>query len=245
MLGLELETAGFVAAFARTSAWAHTAPLIADRTVPRRVRVAVAALAAVVVSAARPPLAPQQLWVALPGEILFGLMAGLLARVVLAGAEAGGQLIGVQIGLGFAGVLDPDAREDMLPTRKIAFGLAGFAFLAADGLERSIQVLAVAPAPVQGPTLIEAAQALIASGTSVMVAAIRFAAPVLIAGVVANLAVAVASRAAPALNVFSVTLALVLIVSLATLIATAPGFVHELMLTGERASGAVVGMVRR
>jgi flagellar biosynthesis protein FliR len=221
----ETHTASFLLSFARTASWSQAAPLVGDRTVPNRVRVLFAAAVAVPLAMVRPTADYTGLIASLPFEVIFGLIIGAAARLVLAGAEAGGQLIGIQLGLGFAGTYDPVAQEESLPTRRIAYSLAALAFLAAGGLEESIRTLAL-PLPqdlLQAPMM-----ALVKSGSDVLYVAVRLAAPLLLAGVVANVTVAFASKAAPALNVFSVMLALFWIVGAAVLLMTAPLLVREL-----------------
>ncbi len=222
--------------FARTAAWAQAAPLVGDRVVPARVRVLFAAGVAAPLSLLRADADYSHLIATLPFEILFGLLAGAAARLILAGAEAGGQLIGLQLGLGFAGTYDPMAQDESLPTRRIAYALAALAFLSAGGLEESIRVLSL-PLPTdltQAPLL-----ALAREGADVLYTAARLAAPLLLAGLVANVTVAFASKAAPALNVFSVMLALFWIVGVAVLLVTAPLTARELSNVGLMARDAI------
>ena len=198
---------------------------------------------AIAVSGARPPIDVSSLPTAIPVEILFGLAAGFAARLVLAGVEAGGQLIGVQLGLGFAQFFDPSSGDEALPTRRMAASLGGLAFIATGGIELSVRALGT-PVPVS-PWALGALVGIVNNGGEVMAGAVRLAAPCLAAGVVANLAVAIASRAAPALNVFSVMLALGLLVGALALLATAPTLVGEVMATARHAADAVAAVLQQ
>jgi flagellar biosynthetic protein FliR len=241
MATIGLEVNAFLAAFARTTSWSLSAPLVGERFIGPRVRAAVAIVIAIAIAPTRTPMSFSALFTALPGEILFGLLAGFSARLVMAGIEAGGQLIGVELGLGFAGTLDPSAGEESLPTRRIAMALASIAFLDAGGLEASIGVLAVAmPA---SRTFESALRSIAESGSQVFAASLRLAAPVLLASVVANVTTALASRAAPALNVFSVMLAVFLAVGFVVLLASAPHLVGEVTRAAELAAEAPRRMV--
>jgi flagellar biosynthetic protein FliR len=221
----EVETASFLAAFARTAAWSHATPVVGDQIVPPKVRVVLAGAAAVPLALVRPSTTYAELIASLPVEIVFGLLIGASARLILAGVESGGQLVGVQLGLGFAGSYDPMSREESLPTRRIAYALAALAFLAAGGLEESIRALAL---PIPGDLFAAPLLAVVHEGGRVLYVAARLAAPLLIAGIVANTAVAFASKAAPALNVFTVMLALFWLVGTGVLIACAPLTVREI-----------------
>lgn len=232
----------FLAGFARTVAWLHTAPLTSDPMVPARVRVLAAALVALLLAPTHAPVEVAALPLAIPAELLLGGALGLAARILLAGVEAGGQLVGLHLELGFAGQYDPMAREEALPTRRIAYALAGLAFLGAGGLETSLYALG--RPVVDGRSFDRTLASLIAASGEVLVLALRVAAPVILAVVVINLAIALASRAAPALNVFSVMLAVVLVVGGMALSVTAPSFVRELQGTARSAIVATVEVAR-
>jgi flagellar biosynthesis protein FliR len=227
------DVCGFLATFARAAALMQTAPIIGDVMVPAKVRVAAAAATALAVSAVRGPLDPMMLPAVLPVEIALGLLAGLTARLVLTGAEVGGQLIGLQLGIGFAGQYDPSSGEESLPTRRIVAVLAGLAFIGLGGLDAMIRV--VAAPPPGGRTLAAMGADLILRSGEVLVIAIRVAAPLILTGVIVNLATGLASRAAPAINVFSVAFAVVLAVSGIVMVATAPIMIGEIASAAGRA----------
>ena len=112
--------------------------------------------------------------------------------------------------------------------------LAALAFVAAGGVQAGVRVLLVAPTTVTGLGL--AMAELVTQSNDILESGVRLAAPAMLAGLVANIGVAMASRAAPSLNVFSVILAAMLIVGGFTLITTAPVFAQEMRLFGERAA---------
>lgn len=230
----ERDVITFLPAFARAAALLHSAPLVGDRGIPRRVRVAAAALMALAVTPGRELLDMRSFWLAVPAEILFGLEIGLLARVTLAGAEAGGQLLGLNLELGFAGTFDHNQQEEMLTTRRFGFCIAGLAFLGAGGLESLVRALAVAAPEARGFALLT--ENLFTRSGQVLTVGLRVVAPTLLAAVISNLAVALTSRAAPAVNIFSVMLAFVLGSGLLVLIATAPSYVHETLRIGRAAA---------
>ena len=117
------ELATLLAVLARVSAWSYTAPLISGPSVPPRVRMGVALALAALVATARPAVDPDTLWSLIPAEVVLGLVAGFGARLIILGAEAAGQLIGMSLGIGFASFYDPGLGEDALPTRRIAGAL--------------------------------------------------------------------------------------------------------------------------
>jgi len=234
--------AAYLAVFVRSAAFLHAAPLTGDRQFSFKSRAAVSAALALAVAPIRPPIEPTTLPLVLPAEILLGLLAGFAARLVLAGAEAAGDIIGLQFGLGFAQSVDPARGEPSTTFRTLALCLAGLAFLAAGGLEAGVRVIAAAPSDPF--SLHGGLDRIIHQSGEVLVAALRLAAPALIAGTLANLGLALASRAAPALNVFSVMLAGLLIVGAIVLLATAPIFALQIGEIGERAVAALTAFIQ-
>jgi flagellar biosynthetic protein FliR len=220
--------------FVRASALFYAAPIIGERVVPARFRVGLAALAAFLVAGTRSPVALADVPSFLPFEIALGLIAGFAARLALAAADTGGQLVGLTLGLGFANQVDPMQGEDSLPTRRLASTLAALAFLGAGGLEQLIGVLAT-PTPT-AHALGGLLEQFMNAGGTVLAGGVRLAAPLLVVGVIVNLAAGLASRAAPSLNVFNVAFALVLVVGGLVLIASAPSFVRDVDAAGRQAA---------
>jgi flagellar biosynthetic protein FliR len=228
--------ASFLVSLSRTVAFLQAAPIVGDRIVPPRMRVTVAIMIAFAISTARGPMDLAAVPLAVPGEILLGAAAGFAGRLVIAGAEIGGQLISLHVGLGFAGNFDPVLGDMALAVRRIAWCFAGLAFLGAGGLETGVLVLA--HAPVDGRTLATAVSSIVHGSGQMLVSAIRFAAPAMLASLVVYLAAGLASRAAPALNVFSVMFAVLILVGGIILLASAPAFAREISVLGRSAAEA-------
>lgn len=237
-----VEVATFLCAFARITSFFSTMPFIGDKGVPPKFRVAAAALLAMAVTPGRTPVELSSLYLKIPLELMLGVGAGFAIRLAISGAEAGGQLMGLQLQLGFAGTFDPMLREEALPTRRIAFALAGVAFLSTGGLEAALRVVL---RPLHWTPSLATLPALIDASGGVMIEGIRMVAPLLCAAVIGNLAMALASRAAPALNVFSMTLAGLLTIGAIILIATAPAFAGELSDVARRAAASPLALFLR
>jgi flagellar biosynthetic protein FliR len=234
---LDATLATLIAAFVRAAAFTIASPVLSAPTVPPKVRVSLAATLALVSGAARDPLTPDALFAVLPLELMLGLVAGFAVRLALAGLETAGHLLGLLLGLGFASFFDPSSGDQQLPTGRIAFYLGGVAFLEADGLEHALLALTVVPAT---PTSLDTAlRALFDGSAHVLVSALRAAAPLLLANLASNLTAALASKAAPALNVFSALLALFLLIGGAVLLVTSPAFMQEVLGTGLSARDAI------
>jgi flagellar biosynthetic protein FliR len=226
----------FLAVFVRTTTWATLSPFIGDKGIPAKMRMAASVLFAVALHTIRPHIGWDRLFFALPGEVAVGVICGFSVRLVISGAEAAGQLIGTHLELGFASNFDPLMKEESLPTRRIAYALAGLAFLGVGGLEAAVRMLSApglsSPEPMG---LLRESMTLLAQASGY---ALALAGPVLCAAVVANLSMGLASRAAPALNAFSVVLSCVLVLGGLAAISTAPMFVHGLWAVARNAMEA-------
>jgi len=208
----------FVAALARAGGFAFTAPLLGEPTTPVRARLVFTVAVAAAVASAAPARDPADAVALVPLELAAGMLAGVSARLILDRVAAGAQLIGIHLGLGFAAEYDVRAGESASSMRRLVSALAGLAFLAAGGLEAGVRCVATPLAATDLHHLTGAVDL----ATSLMSHALAFAAPALVAATILNLGLAVINRAAPALNVFSVSLAAVMIGGGLVLLAVAP-----------------------
>ena len=221
----ETTIATAVTAFGRCAAFLYAMPFLGSVGTPGRIRVAVAAVLSVAVAFVRPPVSVDAIAVVLPLEILLGLAAGLALRLMFAAAESGGQLLGLSFGLGLASFFDPTSGESALVTRRLIATVAGLAFFVMGGLQEAMRILITAP--VDSSTIAQAVPRLMAQASSVLAVAVRFAAPALLTALLINVGMALASRASPSLNIFSVMLSALLIAGGVTMIVSAPAMVYE------------------
>jgi flagellar biosynthetic protein FliR len=235
----EPEIGALIATLARVGGLAATAPVIGDPGVSLRARLVfvLAVAAAVGVNRAPVPLAGLPIVAAL--ELAVGLATGFTARIVMSRVAIAGQLMGLSLGLGFAAQYDPHAGESAGVLRSLTTALAGLAFLATGGLEAVVRSAAASPADLAqlaalGPALVRHATAAFGHG-------LALAAPIVLAALVGNLALAVMNRAAPAVNVFSIALAAVLILGGVILLATAAHLVAGAIDTARAAIDVLAG----
>lgn len=231
---------GFMLMFVRTAAFLWAAPLTGDGRIPPKARVAVAGLIAMAFSSLHEVEASMQLGLQLPLEVGVGFIAGFTARVLLAGLEVGGELIGMQMGLGFAGSFDPSLGDMALPMRRIVFVIASFAFISVGGLQ-NVARLALLP-PVDVAVLFLSFGALMQAATELFLVGIHLALPIMVSVTVANIAMGLANRAAPALNVYSVMLTLTGLMGAGVLLLTSPMMASEIMARAYRAMASLPGL---
>lgn len=222
-------TAPLLALFgARVSGLLLVAPVFSSRTVPTMVKAGMAVLFTMLLAPAAgahvagvPALTPASIL----GEVLVGFAIGLGAALLVGAAEAAGELMAIQIGLSGAAILDPVSNANV-PALGTLMQLTALALLL--GLDLHLVMLdAVAASarliPVGSP--VDAAsgmRGMVEAGSTLFVLGLRFAAPVVAAVLIANVALAVLSKAAPQLNVLQVAFPIQIAIGLAALAASIP-----------------------
>jgi flagellar biosynthetic protein FliR len=216
--------------FMRLIALILTAPIFAERAVPVRVKIGLAvAITAVLAPTlpAPPPIHPVSLAGAaiLAQQLVIGAAMGFAMRIVLVAVETAGEIAGLQMGLGYAPLFDPE-RADLIPVLGQFLGLlALLVFLALDGHLHMLRVLAdtFRVLPVSGPGINAAGlRTLVEWGGHIFAAGVLLCLPLLGAMLIANIGLGILTRAAPQLNLFAVGFPLKLAAGLVVLAVTLP-----------------------
>lgn len=211
----EAELLAFLTSFLwpllRVAAMIQTAPFFGHPAIPARVKIALAVLIALVIAplVEVPPIDPfSGAGVLLIfQQFVVGAVIGYGLRIVFAAFELAGDLIGLQMGLGFASFLDParNAPSPLLATFLIFS--ATMVFIASNGhlvlihtLVESFAAVPVAPRPFAGIDWM----ALAGLGVIVFAAGVQIALPVLAAVLALNIGMGFISRSAPQLSIFAV-----------------------------------------
>jgi flagellar biosynthetic protein FliR len=121
--------------FVRVLALFSALPVLGQRTVPVRVRVGLSGLIVVAAQASLPPIPAVALDSALAlsliaQNLVIGLTLGFAVRVVFAAVEFAGELIGLQMGLNYAGFFDPASGAQGTATSRFFGTTIGFLFIA-------------------------------------------------------------------------------------------------------------------
>lgn len=226
---------GFVWPLFRIAAMLSVAPVIGARSLPRRVRAALAlVLTAVTVPLLPPgpqvePMSPAGILIGVQ-QVLIGLYIGFALRLAFAALETGGQMISTQMGLGYASLIDPQNGAST-PLLAQFYGLLGMLiFLGLDGhlllIETVVESFHVLPVSTDGLAL-QRWRELADAGAMIFAGAVKFALPAMASLLVVNLAFGVMTRAAPQLNIFAVGLPVTLLLGLAILLYSLPALAPE------------------
>lgn len=141
-------------------------------------------------------------------ELVIGIGMGLLVELFIAGIAFAGDVIGMQMGLSAAALLDPASNVQLPVVAQFLRFFAMAVFFAVDGHLFVVSALrdSFALLPPGGVVdLSEGLRALVFVASTMFVTAVRVAAPALVSLVLVNVALAAMSRAAPQINVFAVS----------------------------------------
>jgi flagellar biosynthetic protein FliR len=204
------------------------APAFSAKSVPVKVRTCMLLLftlllAPAAVAAARPGLPALQVTpAAFLAETLVGFAVGFGAAVLVGAAETAGDIMSTTIGLSGASLLDPLNGASSTVLAQFAQLFAVTVLLSVGGHVVMLDALAesVRAVPLGAPVDVQrGVAALVAGGATLFVLGLKFAAPVIAATMIGNVALAVVSRVAPALNLFSVAFPLQIGIGLAAVVA--------------------------
>lgn len=234
--------------FVRFLALLGAAPVVDNRAVPATLKVALALALAVVVAptvpeGARAGLAAPGWPAVLAQQLMVGFAIGFALRIVFAAVEVAGDLIGLQMGLSFAGFIDPASQDQSALVGGFLALLATLVFLAIDGhlmlvaaLADSFTIVPIAPDAHAVPT----ARRMLQWGGELFRIGLQLSLPVVATLLVVNLAFGVLARVSPQLNVFAVGFPATLLVGFAALAASLPYLAAPL----QRAMEAAVMVLR-
>ncbi len=205
---------GFTMILTRISAFFLVIPFFSWRTVPVRIRAAMALLLAVFFSMiTRVPVNPEGVGVLravlyLAHEAIYGLALGLVLILLFSVVKLSGRIVERQMGMAMAETLDPLTEERAQPLGLLVEMLFIVVFLAANGhhlfllaICRSFEIFP----PGQVPTIQVLSEGVVQAGSTMLIAGLRLAAPMLAAFLLLLVILAVLSRVMPDMNILFIS----------------------------------------
>jgi flagellar biosynthesis protein FliR len=220
---LELQVTAFLIVFARVGAVLMLLPVFGEDAIPGRVRLLIAfamsaALYGIVGAPARAAVqAGAVLPVVLVTELMTGLAMGMIVKILFFAISMAGSIVSLQVGLSSAVIFDP-SQSGMAPVLSKFVSLA--AALVCMGMQvHHLWLGAIVHSyqsfPVGGlPPMHDFGQLAVAAIGRSMTLAIGLSAPMLVYGIVFNVALGLAARVAPAIQVFFIAQPLNLLLGL-------------------------------
>ncbi len=230
--------------FIRTTSILLSAPFFGVKGVPSALKIGLSLMIAVLLMPVAPPVdIPLNFfaWVpAILSEVLIGAAIGFMARIVMAGVELAGQMVGFQMGFGIVNIIDPHTNNQVSIIATFQGILAMLLFFTVNAhhyfisaIAASLKIVPPFGALISGGVI----STLVSLSGGIFVTALKLGAPVMAALLFANVAMGVIARTVPQVNIFMmgfpVTIAVGLIVigmSMPVLVV----FIQKLMVGMER-----------
>ena len=217
-------------AFLRVLALFGAMPVLAQRAVPMRLRVALAFLIAFCAQATLPPMPVIALdspaaFLAVLQQVLVGVSLGFAVRIVFAAIELAGEIIGLQMGLNFAGFFDPATGSQTTAVSRF-FGVSvSWLFIVINGhlmliaaVVQSFQAFPVGPEPF---AFLRSLQPQV-WGAEIFRLGLWIALPLTGMLLFTNLVLGIISRVAQQMNIFAIGFPITLAVGLMGVLLTLP-----------------------
>lgn len=216
--------------FLRTLALFSSAPVLSSRAVPLRLKIGLALLVALAAQASLPsmPMPPLDSAVGLAmvaQQVLIGVSLGFAARVVFAAVEMAGELVGLQMGLNFAGFFDPATGSQGTAAARFFSTVGSLLFVVINGhllltaaVLRSFESFPVAAEPLGFISVLQPQ----VWGAEIFRLGLWIALPIVAMLLFVNLVLGVISRVAQQIQIFSVGFAITVSVGLGGMLLTLP-----------------------
>ena len=225
----------FILVLLRVSAMVVTIPVISDASVPARLKAALSILITLIIFPLVLTKIPQPanypvliLMYRMAGEVMIGLIIGYAARLIIAGIQMAGDMIGFQMGLSIANIIDPMTSEQVSIITELQYLVALLIFLAVDAhhiffsaIIQSYSLLNPLAFHFSGSLM----QSIFSFSQEMFVIAVKLAAPLMAVMLFTNVGLGIVARTVPQINIFIVGMPLQIAVGLIFLGLTAPMFV--------------------
>jgi flagellar biosynthetic protein FliR len=225
----------FILVLLRISAIVVTIPVISDTSIPARFKAALSILITLIIFPVVAPKIPEPanyhlliLLYRMAGEVMIGLIIGFTARLIFAGIQMAGDMIGFQMGLSIANIIDPMTSDQVSIITELQYLIAMLVFLAVDAhhiffsaLIQSYSILSPLTFHFSGQLM----QLIFDFSKEMFVISIKLGAPLMAVMLFSNVGLGIVARTVPQINVFIVGMPLQIAVGLIFLGLTAPLYI--------------------
>lgn len=225
----------FTLIFLRVSAIMIMIPVISNRQVPLKIKGGVAIIVSCIVM---PFVHPVPLSMGMPvlifkmvGEVFIGVIIGLIGRLLFAGVQLAGQLVGFQMGFAIVNVVDPISSLQVSIIAQFQYVIAMLVFLSVNAHHIFLYAIAESFQIVPPLTFLftgSLMDALIEFSKNIFVMAVKVGAPVMAILLFTSVSLGLIARTVPQINVFIVGFPLKIAIGLIGIGLTLPIFVKIL-----------------
>ncbi|MDE1950304.1 MAG: flagellar biosynthetic protein FliR [Burkholderiales bacterium] len=216
--------------FLRVLALFSAMPVFGSKNVPARVRIGLAALIAFAAQPSLPPVEAVALdsplaLVLVTQQVLIGIALGFAVRIVFAGVEFAGELIGLQMGLNYGGFFDPVSASNSTAASQFFGSTIAWLFVVINGhllvIAAVIQSFTAFPVGPEPFAFLKATRPEL-WGAEIFSSGLWIALPLIAMLLFVNLVMGAISRVASQLSIFSIGFPITLGVGLLGILFTLP-----------------------
>ena len=226
MLSLNIflpQVQAFLLVFLRIAAILLTAPIFNSRNIPVLFKVGLCFTVSLILF----PLLNLQyspvgfevipLFIGVISEILIGIVIGLAVRMLFVGIQLAGQLVGFQMGLAMANIIDPATSEQVPLLAQLNNLIALLIFLAVNAhywfLRALVESFRLVP-PFEFQFTHSLMEQLMFLASNIFIIAVKVGAPLIVVLLFMSVAFGLAARTVPQMNIFFVAMPLKILVGL-------------------------------
>ena len=218
----------------RVSAMVAAAPVFGTRSVPTKVKVMTAlAITSILVPILPVPevdiFNPLSILI-IAQQILIGLIIGFAVQLVFSAVITGGQIVAMQMGLGFSLMVDPQNGAQSPVLSQFYTVMVMLVYLSIDGHLVLVEVLAESfktmPISAQGLVADDFMQ-VVRWGTNIFAGGLAIALPAIASLLVVNVSFGVMTRSAPQLNIFAIGFPITMMLGFSLVMITLPNIVPQ------------------
>ena len=212
-----LKLLGFAIVLTRVSVFLTVAPVFNGKAIPARIRFSIILLVSFFLSLSMPTvvnlneLSVLKTVLLITNEVIYGFGLGLIVMLLFSAVKVGGRIIERQMGFAMADTLDPLSGETAEALSILIEMIFILMFLAANGHHLLLLVISKSyesfPAG-QVPELAQLLEGIVTTGTTMLVAGLRLAGPMLAAFLLLLAVLAVFARIMPDMNILFISMPL-------------------------------------
>lgn len=218
----------------RVSAMVASAPVFGTRSVPTKVKIMTAlAITSILVPILPAPevnvFSPLSVLV-IAQQILIGLIIGFTVQLVFSAVITGGQIVAMQMGLGFSLMVDPQNGTQSPVLSQFYVVMVMLIYLAINGHLVLIEVLAESfkTMPISSEGLVaNDFMEVVRWGTNIFAGGTAIALPAIASLLVVNIAFGIMTRSAPQLNIFAIGFPITMMLGFTLVMVTLPNIAPQ------------------
>lgn len=226
----------FMWPFFRVAALVMTAPVFGARTVPVRIRLGLSFFITLVLmpGLARGPAVDVLGFdsiIITAQQVLIGVVMGFVLQMVLSAVITGGQIVAMQMGLGFAAMVDPQNGTQTPVLSQFYVIMVVLIYLSLNGHLVLFEVLrdSFVTMPVATTGLVpENFWQIIRWGSQIFAGAVGIALPAIASLLIVNFTFGIMTRAAPQLNIFAIGFPITMMFGFALVFTTLPSVLPQI-----------------